>query len=310
MSETAAGARTAVFSMRARLLAANLLLLPLFLGLTVWGLDRAFANYQLDAQRESMRLQQLLLAKVANWDGESWRFEALDEPRLNLLESGLYAFALDADGVLQWHSPSAEQWGEFTAPAKALERLLGERSSHDVAVGEHRFYECDLDARYFCYAVGVAWGSAGPESVFLFVEEQAAVIAARDAYRTTLLGLALAAGVILLLLQVWVIRWGLLPLSRITGDIQRMERGELDRLQDDVPGELRPLTASVNQLLASERSRRVRVRNTMDRLAHVLKTPLMLLRNSSDQGAEFRALAQEQVDRMLGIVEGELARAR
>jgi two-component system sensor histidine kinase PhoQ len=296
--------------MRARLLAANLLLLPVFLGLTVWGLDRAFANYQLDAQRESMRLQQVLLAKVANWDGESWRFEALDEPALNLLDSGVYAFALTGDGRLDWHSPSAEQVGDISEPRAALAQLLDARDLSRVAVGEHLFYECELDAPYFCYAVGVAWGSAGPESVFLFVEEQAAVIAARESYRATLLVLSIVFCALLLLLQVWVARWGLLPLSRITRDIHRMERGELDRLQDAVPAELEPLTDSVNQLLASERRRRERVRNTMDRLAHVLKTPLMLLRNSRDEDEAFRQLVQEQADRMLGIVEGELARAR
>jgi two-component system sensor histidine kinase PhoQ len=48
----------------------------------------------------------------------------------------------------------------------------------------------------------------------------------------------------------------------------------------------------------------------MDRLTHVLKTPLMLMRNSRDSDAKFRELAQDQVSRMLGIVEGELAKAR
>ena len=37
-----------------------------------------------------------------------------------------------------------------------------------------------------------------------------------------------------------------------------------------------------------------------------MKTPLMLIRNSTDGDREFRELAQEQVTRMLGIVEGEL----
>ena len=49
-------------SIRLRLLAASLVILPLFLGLTAWALDRAFGNYQRQAQQESMRLQQLLLA--------------------------------------------------------------------------------------------------------------------------------------------------------------------------------------------------------------------------------------------------------
>jgi len=301
---------SSTFSIRSRLLAANLLLLPLFLGLTLWGLDRAFAAYQLDAQREGMRLQQLLLAKAADWDGDTWHFDELDEARLSLLDSGLYAFVFEPDGTLYWHSDSAGQIGALAAPADALAQVRRSSALSTVEVGQHHFSECDLDGAFFCYAVGVAWGSSGPESIFLLLEQQDAVIAARDAYRGTLLLLSMALCIVLLLLQAWVIRWGLLPLSRIAGDIQRIEAGELDSLRDDVPGEMLPLTASVNQLLNSERSRRERVRNTMDRLAHVLKTPLMLLRNSPDSGVTFRQLVQEQVDRMLGIVEGELARAR
>jgi two-component system sensor histidine kinase PhoQ len=81
-------------------------------------------------------------------------------------------------------------------------------------------------------------------------------------------------------------------------------------LDGPYPGELRPLTQNLNLLLANEKRRRERVRNTMDRLTHVLKTPLMLIRNSTDEDREFRRLVLEQVSRMLEIVEAELAKAR
>jgi two-component system sensor histidine kinase PhoQ len=71
-------------SIHLRLLTASLIILPLFLGITAVVLDRAFANYQTGSQRESMRLQQLLLAKAADWDGAHWSFQDLDEQRLNL----------------------------------------------------------------------------------------------------------------------------------------------------------------------------------------------------------------------------------
>lgn len=295
-------------SIRARLLAASMIILPVFLGLTVWGLDRAFASYQADSQRDSMRLQQLLLAKAADWDGSAWRFEGLDEARLQLPDSGLYAYVLNRAGAVLWRSPSAGQ-GD-TAPDQLADRLLPAGLAASLALGDQRFFECAGDRAYYCYVTGIAWGSTGPESVFLIVEDQAAAIAARDAYRGTLVALAFAVAVLLLLAQAWVIRWGLLPLSGIASDIRRLGRGELSQLRADVPRELLPLTDSVNQLLHSERSRRERVRNTMDRLTHVLKTPLMLLRNSRDEGDSYRQLVQEQVGRMLGIVEGELARAK
>lgn len=298
-------------SIRLRLLAASLLILPLFLGLTAWALDRAFGNYQVEAQQESMRLQQLLLAKAADWDEQSgWRIDGLDEPRLALLGSGLYAFVLSPLGEILWQSPSAELIDGLSDPVVTISEMVPSLALNSAGVGDNRYSDCVLDTRHFCQITGVAWGSDGPEAIFLIVESQQRAIAARDAYRSSLLWLSLAAAVLLLLAQSAIVRWGLLPLRRIAIAIKRLERGKADSLSGPYPEELVPLTDNINILLASEKRRRQRVRNTMDRLTHVLKTPLMLIRNSSDGEREFRALVQDQVTRMLGIVEGELAKAR
>ncbi len=297
-------------SIRLRLLAASLVILPLFLGLTAWALDRAFGNYQLEAQQESMRLQQLLLAKAADWTGSGWRFDGLDESRLSLLGSGLYAYVVSTEGDILWHSPSADLIGDLTDPLATAAQMVQSLDLYSAGLGDSRFDACVMDAEYFCLSTGVAWGSAGPESNFLIVESQARIIAARSAYRSYLLWLCLGAAVLLLMAQSLIVRWGLVPLRRIAVAIKRLERGKSDRLDGPYPDELVPLTNNINILLASEKRRRERVRNTMDRLTHVLKTPLMLIRNSRDEEHEFRVLVQDQVTRMLGIVEGELAKAR
>lgn len=287
-----------------------MLILPLFLGLTAWALDRAFGNYQIEAQQESMRLQQLLLAKAADWGGSGWHFDSLDEPRLSLLDSGLYAFVVSSQGEILWQSPSAELIGTLPDTAAATREMVESLDLRGAKVGDNRFRDCALDAEYFCQSTVVAWGSAGPESIFLIVESQDRVIAARETYRAYLLWMSLGAAVLLLLVQSLIVRWGLVPLRRIAIAIKRLERGKSDKLSGPYPDELVPLTDNINILLASEKRRRERVRNTMDRLTHVLKTPLMLIRNSSDGEQEFRNLVQDQVTRMLGIVEGELAKAR
>jgi two-component system sensor histidine kinase PhoQ len=337
-------------SIHLRLLLASLLILPLFLGVTAWVLDRAFANYQMETQQESMRLQQLLLAKAADYDGQRWRIDNLDELRFNLLRSGLYAFVLSGDGRVLWQSPSAELLDGAAAtgagvaaagtpaagtpaggtpaagspaagtpaagspaagtPAAAVTNTVLRLGLNLIEVGESKFLDCQLGGVQFCYSTRVAWGSAGPESIFLIVESPERVMAARHAYRTYLLWLSLATALLLLLAQSAIFHWGLAPLRRIAHVIGLLERGESEQLSGAYPKELVPLTDNLNVLLASEQRRRERVRNTMDRLTHVLKTPLMLIRNSGDDDREFRKLVQEQVTRMLGIVEGELAKAR
>jgi two-component system sensor histidine kinase PhoQ len=297
-------------SIHLRLLVATLVILPLFLGVTAWVLDRAFANYQLQAQGESMRLQQLLLAKAADWDGSRWVFDALDEPRLTLLNSGLYAFVVSPQGTVLWESPSAgpaDDSQDFAVRVSEVGEGLG---FYRAGIGENRLAECALGNDYYCHSTRVAWGSSGPESIFLIVESQAGIIAARNAYRSYLLWLLLGTTLLLLLAQSLIFRWGLAPLRKIATGIKQLEQGEKDQLGGPYPKELVPLTDNINVLLASEKNRRERVRNTMDRLTHVLKTPLMLIRNSSDGDREFRNMVQEQVTRMLGIVEGELAKAR
>ncbi len=297
-------------SIQLRLLAATLLILPLFLGLTAWLLDRAFANYQLGAQAERMRLMQLLLAKETEWDGANWRVGTLDEARLELLDSGLYAFLLTPQAEVLWASPSAGQIGGLENPSAAVASTALELGVLSDPASEQRLMGCRLESDHFCHATRIAWGSSGPESIFLVVESQAGVIAARTAYRENLLMLCLAAAVLLLVTQWLVIRWGLLPLRGIAGAVDELQQGKQDTLDGQFPPELLPLTHNINLLLDSEKRRRERVRSTMDRLAHVLKTPLMVIRNSDDGDQAYRELVQEQVDRMLGVVESGLTRAR
>jgi two-component system sensor histidine kinase PhoQ len=297
-------------SIQLRLLAATLLILPVFLGLTAWMLDRAFANYQLEAQSERMRLIQLLLAKATEWNGQSWTVGALDEARLELLNSGLYAFLLSPQTEILWASPSAGQIGELADPGAAVVETVQKLGLFHESRGERQLLSCTLEADHFCQATRIAWGSSGPESIFLIIESQAGVVSAREAYRDNLLMLCLLAAVLLLLAQWLVIRWGLVPLRSIAGAVDELQRGKQDELKGVFPPELVPLTRNINLLLDSEKRRRGRVRNTMDRLAHVLKTPLMVIRNSDESDDAYRELVQEQVDRMLGVVESGLTRAR
>ena len=88
-------------SMHLRLLLASLFILPAFLGITAWVLDRAFGDYQQQSQRESLRLQQLLLAKAVDWDGFRWQFQGLD-----------YSWTLDCrwDHTRTSSRPFASSW--------------------------------------------------------------------------------------------------------------------------------------------------------------------------------------------------------
>jgi len=130
-------------------------------------------------------------------------------------------------------------------------------------------------------------------------------------WRYGLVSVAVAAA--LLVLQWLLVAMGLRPLKRVRAEIAALERGERDKLSGDVPGEIRPLVAELNHLLAVLDERLERSRNALGNLAHALKTPLTRL----FQAAEEPHLEPARRDRLLeparqiqARIDRELKRAR
>jgi signal transduction histidine kinase len=120
---------------------------------------------------------------------------------------------------------------------------------------------------------------------------------------------------LLVYLQRQVLRQGLGPLDHTGRQIEALERGELERLSEDVPLELRPLVQQINQLLSVLRQRMERSRNALGNLAHALKMPLTLMNQLTDKrenipDAGVRSEVQGQVRTIQTLIDRELRRAR
>ena len=119
-------------------------------------------------------------------------------------------------------------------------------------------------------------------------------------------------GLMLLIAQAFILRWGLRPLHDVTVDLHAIESGDKARLADNYPKELCQLTQNINTLLDHEQSRRERYKNSLADLAHSLKTPLSVFRGELDSNVEIEALKQsghEQLDRISAMVDYQLQRA-
>ena len=293
-------------SLQARQLLAASLALVAFLGFTGYALDRAFVDTAQNALRE--RLADLANGYLSGSELDRGRAfispETPPDMRFMIPGSGLYA-SVRGEG-LRWESASS--LGRSLPPVAFL------------GPGERRF---DgplriIDARgmensVYAYSIGVIWESAGDFHLTFSVYEDAAQIQDQvNIFRRALWGYLGLAALLLVLVQMLVLRWSLLPLRNVERELSRVRKGQSQRLSGRHPRELESVTDSINSLIESERSHLERSRNTLSDLAHSLKTPLAVLRARLDADAghdELRAEVAAQVQRMNEIVSYQLSRA-
>jgi len=99
---------------------------------------------------------------------------------------------------------------------------------------------------------------------------------------TTMLILALALlGLGLVVATFFQVRFGLLPLRAIRHDLAAIRSCDAERLEGELPDEIKPLQQELNALIQSNRDVVERARMHVGNLAHALKTPLSVISNEA-----------------------------
>jgi len=126
------------------------------------------------------------------------------------------------------------------------------------------------------------------------------------------LAMALAlAGVGLLAVTLFQIRFGLLPLRKMEQGLSAVRSGEASRLDVELPQEIEPLQHELNALLKSNQDIIERARTHVGNLAHALKTPLAVMTNEArDDHSSLARKVAEQTEIMTNQVNLYLDRAR
>jgi len=292
-------------SLHSRLLLAATLVLAGFIGATGLALDKAF-RVSAEASRQD-RLQSYIYALLAaageDGSGRMVPPQKIPEPRFSKPDSGLYAVIAGADGKPLWHSRSLA--GRSVDMVE--QQPPGQRGFQRLAQSGMKLYAISF---------GVAWEDyAKAEELYTFAvaEDTAAFEEQIDSFRASLWSWLGAMAVVLLLAQGVILRWGLRPLRSVEADLQRIEQGAAEHLDGTYPKELAGLTSSLNSLIEHGKLVQSRYRNSLDDLAHSLKTPLSLMQSfcerKSEQLGDEHALVREQVERMDEIIEHQLQRA-
>ncbi len=299
------------YSLQSRLLLAFSVLLSVFLGLTGIVVDRAFSSSVEAGAVDRLQVQiYLLLAAVDEQDGEFYFLEDLQEPRFSNLNSGLYGYISSVSEGELWRSESART---FSPPGN---QFLRER----VVVGETSFERLEsAEAIFFRLSYGILWEDGISEYSFSVIENAEPYYAEISDFRANLWFWLGGAALVLLMIQLFLLRWSLSPLGRMANDLKRIESGDTDQLAHDYPQELQGVTANLNMLIESERKQQDRYRTTLGDLAHSLKTPLAVIsgilpeigtaikhRNNADAKLD---TVEEQLGRMNQIVSYQLQRA-
>jgi len=272
--------------------------LGLFLAGTGWVLDRAFSASVVAGAEEQLRLViYSLMGTVGQQDDKLTFNETLFEPRLSQPDSGLYARVTGDLGEQLWLSASAVT-------------TAVEFPDIDNQPGSFVFVQTAAPLPRFHLSYTVIWEGVDTEQVvFSTATDQSPYRAAIAEFRRNLsLGLG-AATLFFVIAQLAALRWGLLPLRTMAEEVQQLEAGEREQLSSAYPKELTGLASNLDRFVAHEQDRRSRYRHALEDLAHSLKTPLAVVRNSLMGEVPDKPLLQEQLQRMETTVTHQLSKA-
>jgi two-component system sensor histidine kinase PhoQ len=295
-------------SLRARVILWVSVALTVLFATTIVGLDIAFRQSTERALRDLLDGQILGLIAVADPSSGGQLTIPNDEinTQLQVADSGLYGALFDGSGRAVWQSLS----------------LVGRAFPDGAALrpNERRYEELRLPGFPPLEAalLGVGWefadGKTVPYTVAIAVSLEPYESRQR-AFRRNLIGWFGGVTLTMLLVIGGLLKFVLHPLRRLEREVREVEAGERAQLTGDLPSELVGLADNLNALIETERRRLARYRNTLDDLAHSLKTPLAAMRSLLSElrlhgeSGQVDALNRE-IERMDQRVSYQLRRAR
>lgn len=293
-------------SLNSRVLVAAGVVLAAFLGSAGWVLDQAFRDSALTSVKDRLQGQIFMLLGRVDLDVPSNVAvgSVLPDAALSTPDSGHYAQILDASGQPVWKSRSLVGLSIQRPP----ERTRGKFVFDKLTSSTH--------TELYSLSYTIVWeGSGDSESAVYTVQVCENAHAYWDqvkGFRRSLWLWFAGIGVVLLLVQTAILRWGLKPLRDVAGEVRQIEEGVRSELSSGYPAELSALTTNLNALIRHSQSSVQRYRNALGDLAHSLKTPLAVLRITLDtkrETDELAAIFTEQIEQLDARIQYQLQRA-
>ncbi|TBR21872.1 MAG: ATP-binding protein, partial [Candidatus Nitrosotenuis sp.] len=245
------------------------------------------------AENLTHEIENLLAALDAGPDGVVALKPDAETPIYSRVYSGHYFVIHHGGGVIR----SRSLWDEeFPALSDGIRRVPGPKGQTLLAKT-------------------ATFNKGGRRAAITVAEDVTAIDAEIAAFRNRYAALAAGALILLLGAQMIIVRVALRPLERARMNAVRLERGESEMMETDVPAELTPFIAQINRLADITRKRLARSRNALGDLAHALKTPLAAIMQAAENekvkgDAELHLLLNQSAAKMSRLMDKELGKAR
>lgn len=283
----------------------TLIVLPIA-GFIIYSLYREDVQASFDAQLKKLATAIAIDSMSANRDkpeaptnryeplfevtqsGWYWQIKPLDDATApNLVSASLATAQLPSPFERKFPTDeSGTRWMNIAGPNDEPTRIVELVDSLDHEPGKPR------------YSIIVA----GPLD---WLEALVANFRNRLAVALTLAGLGLVA------VTLFQVRFGLLPLKRVEQGLADVRSGKAEALEGVLPAEIAPLQTELNALIRSNQDIVERARTQVGNLAHALKTPLAVILNEArEETSPLAAKVSEQAEVMRHSITLYLDRAR
>ena len=295
-------------SLKVRLLLSTLVMTVIMLPIIGFTLSNAFERQLTLAIQNEMKAYSYSILTVAEVENNQLLMpDLLLESQFNVSQSGLYALITP---LTSFDKLSAEKYkNSYLWQSQSLLTLSLPNIFPSPNVGQTEFSKINVaQSNHLLFSFSVSFsdnGQAFPVTLHIIKDQQQLFSALND-FRKKLWAWLLALMVVFVFVQIIWLLWTLKPLTRLTHELEYVEKGQKKALSANYPIELQQVTKQLNILLATEESQRRRYRNALADLAHSLKNPLAVVQ--SQQGLS--SGSNEQLHRINQIIEHQLKRAQ
>jgi two-component system sensor histidine kinase PhoQ len=305
-------------SLKVRLVISAMLLILVLMPLIGLTLNDAFKQQARSAVKNELSAYLYSVLAVTEVENNQLVMpEQLLDNQFNVIQSGLYA--LISVPVLNGQNPSLIRSSKLVWFSDSFLGFKAPQKLPYPALGKSEFSEIELEGKpYLIYSFSASFEQSAsqtaqaeknstqfPVSIHI-IKDQKDFQQQVKQFGKQLWSWLLILMVFLIVVQLAWLLWTLKPLAKFIKELNDIEQGRAEQINEIYPTELQAVAHQLNSLLNTEQNQRKRYRNALSDLAHSLKTPLAVIQSQQ----ELSHTSIEQISVINKIIEHQLKRAK